>query len=95
VVARYPGLERAPLLYRSWACTTGDVSDFLDGMIRSGGNPRAAARVGFADPELESRLASADDGGDPAQRRTAPSVGLADGPDAAGRTRRRVRECPD
>ena len=55
-----PGLKRAPLLYCSWACTTGDASDFLDGMIRSGGYPRAAARVGFADPELESLLASAD-----------------------------------
>ena len=63
-----PGAKRAPLLYFSWGCTTGDASDFLDSMVRASSYPRNAANVGFADPETEALLELADRETDRARR---------------------------
>ncbi len=63
-----PGLKRAPLLVCSWACTTGDASDFMDSMVRAGSYSRTAASVGFADAETERLLDRADRETDAARR---------------------------
>ncbi len=55
-----PGLRQAPLLYFSWACSTGDASDFLNCLIRSHHRPAGAAAMGFADPETDALLERAD-----------------------------------
>ncbi len=55
-----PGAKRAPLLYFSWACTTGDASDFLNSTVPAGSYPRTAGNVGFADAETEALLERAD-----------------------------------